>query len=61
MNPPFLSHILFIDEAGFTWDGITNFYNTHVWADDNLQAILQSRYQHRFLFNILLQILWVTG
>lgn len=51
-NPQFLSRILFTDEAGFTKDGIFNFHNTHVWADENPHSIMESRHQHKFSINV---------
>jgi hypothetical protein len=35
LNPPFVSKILFSEEAGFTCDDIFNYHNCHVWCDEN--------------------------
>lgn len=56
-DPRFLSDILFTDEAGFTRNGVVNFHNTHVWADENPHALLESRHQARFSLNIWMGIL----
>lgn len=53
----FLANILFTDEAGFTRNGVFNFHNTHVWADENPHAIMESRHQVRFSLNIWIGIL----
>jgi hypothetical protein len=52
VNPGFPSLMLFVDEAGFTWDGIINFCNSHVWSDENPHTNFQSRYQHQFSINL---------
>jgi hypothetical protein len=41
-----------MDEAYFTRDGIQNFHNQRVFADENLHAILSSRHQQWFSINI---------
>lgn len=51
-NRSFLRRVLFTDEAGFTRDGIINFHNTHVWADENPHAIFESRFQDKFSINV---------
>lgn len=55
--PDFLSQILATDEAGFNRDGITNYHNTHCWADENPHAILEDRHQVRFSVNVWIGIL----
>lgn len=50
--PYFVSNILFTDEAGFSRDGIFNFHNNHVWADDNPHATITGRHQHKFSVNV---------
>jgi hypothetical protein len=40
--------IVFTDEAQFTGDGIQNFQNQHLWADENSHTILPSHHQHQF-------------
>jgi len=47
-NPNFVAYILFTDEALFTRNGITNFHNDHVWAEENPHALIQTNHQHRF-------------
>jgi hypothetical protein len=49
--------MLFMNEAGFTRDGIISFCNSHVWADENAHAAFQSRHQHRFSINLWAGIL----
>lgn len=51
-NPLFISNILFTDEASFTRNGINNFHNRHVWAEENPHAIQSSDNQHRFSLNV---------
>jgi hypothetical protein len=41
ISPGFPSLILFMDEARFARDGIINFCNSHVWADENPHAPFQ--------------------
>ncbi|KAJ4441540.1 hypothetical protein ANN_11396 [Periplaneta americana] len=48
VNPNFPASVLFTDEAQFTRDGITNFYNQHVWAYENPRATVPSHHQVRF-------------
>ena len=48
----FLSTILFTDEAKFTRNGVQNFHNTHVWADVNPCAVLETRHQQQFSINV---------
>lgn len=52
LNHSFHSSVLFTDEAGFTRDGIINFHNNHLWADENPHGIIQSRHQQRFSINV---------
>ncbi|RLU18806.1 hypothetical protein DMN91_009163 [Ooceraea biroi] len=56
-NPDFAANILFTDKAIFTNNGIINFHNNHVWADENPHAVVESRYQHRFSLNVWVGIL----
>jgi hypothetical protein len=57
LNPPFLSKILFTDEAGFTRDGIFNYHNCHVWCAENPYAIHESWHQRRFSLIIWAEVL----
>jgi hypothetical protein len=34
-NPNFPAFMVFMDEAQFKRDGIQNFHNQHLWADEN--------------------------
>ncbi|KAJ4435802.1 hypothetical protein ANN_18421 [Periplaneta americana] len=38
--------------AGFSRDGVVNFRNQHVWADENHHAVEETRHQHRFSINL---------
>jgi Transposase. len=55
-DPRFLANILFTDEAGFTRNGVFNFHNTHIWADENPHALIESGHQARFSLNIWMGI-----
>lgn len=48
----FEKRILFTDEAGFTRNGIFNFHNNHVWADENPHATVQRAHQQQFSLNV---------
>jgi hypothetical protein len=52
LNPFFVSSVLFTDEAAFTRNGIINFHNNHVWAEENPHNIVQSRHQQQFSINV---------
>jgi hypothetical protein len=52
LNPFFVSSVLFTDEAAFTRNGIITFHNNHVWAEENPQAVVQSRHQQQFSINV---------
>jgi hypothetical protein len=49
---PFVSSVLFADEAAFTRNGIINFQNNHVWAEVNPHAVVQSRRQQQLRINV---------
>lgn len=51
-DPHFPCKILMTDECCFTRNGIINFHNTHVWADENPHAIRRHNFQHRFSINV---------
>jgi hypothetical protein len=55
--PQFISSILFTDEASFSRNGIMNFHNNHIWADENPHAITETRFQDRFSFNVWIGII----
>jgi hypothetical protein len=48
----FISSILFTDEAAFARNGIINFHNSHVWAEDNPHVVVQFRLQQQFIINV---------
>jgi hypothetical protein len=52
LNPFFVSSVLFTDEAAFTRNGIINFHNNHMWAEENPHAVIQSRHQQQFSINV---------
>jgi hypothetical protein len=52
INPNFPAFVIFTTEAQFIRDGILNFHNQHLWADENPHAILPSHHQQRFSINI---------
>ena len=45
-------YILFTDESQFNRDGVNNTHNSHVWADDNPHATVESNFQQRFSVNV---------
>jgi len=45
-------YILFTDEAQFNRDGVNNTHNSHVWADENTHATVESNFQLRFSVNV---------
>ena len=50
--PPFLTSVLFTDEATFTRVGVINLHNRHTWARKNPHARVESSHQHRFSINV---------
>jgi len=50
-------YILFTDEAQFNRDGVNNTHNSHVWADDNHHATVESIFQLRFSVNVWCTVL----
>lgn len=44
----FLSRMLVMDEACFTWNGILNIHNQHTWADENPHCFQETRFQQQF-------------
>jgi len=50
-------YILFTDEAQFTGDGVNNTHNSHVWADVNPHAAVESNFQLRFSVNVWCAVL----
>jgi len=51
------SYILFTDEAQFIRDCVNNTHNSHVWADENFHATVESNFQHRFSVNVWCAVL----
>jgi hypothetical protein len=45
-------YILFSDKAQFTWDGINNTCNSHVWAELNPHPSMETNFQYRFSINL---------
>ena len=43
--------------VAFTRDGILNFHNQHVWADENPYAVQETRHQDRFSINVWVGVL----
>jgi hypothetical protein len=43
---------VFTDEAQIKRDGILDFHNQHLWAEQNLHALLISQHQQHFSINI---------
>jgi len=42
---------MFTDESHFNRDGVNNTHNSHVWADGNPHANMESNFQQRFSVN----------
>jgi len=51
-RPELLSVILFTDEASFTWDGINNLRNVHMWPHENPHETRVTNFQRRILVNV---------
>lgn len=51
-NFQFTKFILFSDEATFTRNGVTNIHNTHVWANENPKATVETHHQMNFKVNV---------
>lgn len=48
----FFKKILWTDEALFTRQGVFNFHNMHMWAEENPRATREMSFQHRFSINV---------
>jgi hypothetical protein len=57
VSTQFVANILFIDEEGFTRDGIMNWHDTHLRMDENPHITMASRLQHQFCINVWVDIL----
>lgn len=51
-NPEFGAEVMFTDEASFSKDGIINFHNNHIWAEENPHEIAEGRHQQQFSVNV---------
>jgi len=47
----------FTDEAQLNRDGVNNTHNSHVWADGNPHATVESNFQLRFSVNVWCAVL----
>jgi len=50
-------YILFTDEWQFIRDGVSNTHNSHMWADENPHANVESNFQQRFSVNVWCAVL----
>jgi len=50
-------YILFTDEAQFNRDDVSNTHNSHVWADENPHATVESNFELRFSVNMCCAVL----
>ena len=50
-------YILFTDEGQLNCDGVNNIHNSHVWADKNPHATVESNFQLRFSVNVWCAVL----
>jgi hypothetical protein len=48
----FLHNILWTDEVCFTHEGVFNVHNSYLWAQDNLHAVCEHRYQVHFSISV---------
>jgi hypothetical protein len=51
-HPELLSIILFTDEVSFTWDGINNSQNFHMWSHGNPHKTVVTSLQRRSSVNV---------
>ena len=52
-----LRYILFIDKVQFNRDGVNNTHSSHVWADENLHATVESNFELCFSVNVWCAVL----
>ena len=45
-------YILFTDKSHFIREGLNNTHKSHVWADENPHATVESNFQQRFIVNV---------
>jgi len=50
-------YIMFTDETKFNRDGVNNTHKSHVWADENPHATVESNFQLRFSVNMWCAVL----
>jgi len=50
-------YILFTDKAQFNRDSVNNTHNSHVWADVNHHATVESNFQLRFSVSVWCAVL----
>jgi len=50
-------YILFTDKAQFSQGGVNNTHNSHVWADENPHATVESNFELRFSVNVWCAVL----
>jgi len=50
-------YILFTNEAQFNRNGLNNTHNSHVWADENSHATVESNFQLRFSVSVWCAVL----
>ena len=50
-------YILFTDEVQFNRDTVNNTHNSHVWADENPHATVESNFQLCFSVNVWCAVL----
>jgi len=48
----FHHYILFNDEVQFNRNGVNNTHNSHMWADENPHATVESNFQLHFSVNV---------
>jgi hypothetical protein len=51
-DPCFLEHILWLDEAAFTLEGVFNSHNSHLWAQHNPHVTREWGHQVRWSINV---------
>ena len=50
-------YILFTDKSQFNHDGVNDTHNSHMWADENPHATVESNFQQRFSVNVWCAVL----
>jgi len=57
VDEEFLSHVIFSDESLFTWEGVLNSRNMHVWNDENSRVTQFRNFQVRWKLNVWAEII----